>query len=174
MLIAKGAAIHPVVHVLLLKPTPNDKISASAILPDITEGLQVTEAILQRRLHQHGSETVTQVLIKWSGIDTDLATWEYVEALQQHFPLAPAWGQSATKGGGVTDPVPHPRDGQPIRSEGARPRSMRVSSPEWACEVCSESPSWMETGEESHSNGRMWNCHLNKSCRVLPKLSRML
>jgi hypothetical protein len=40
------------------------------------------------------------VLVKWSGLDESLSTWEDEEALRQQFPQAPAWGHAATQGGG--------------------------------------------------------------------------
>jgi hypothetical protein len=36
---------------------------------------------------------VQQVLVEWSGLPRDLATWEDLEALRQCFPFAPAWGR---------------------------------------------------------------------------------
>jgi hypothetical protein len=45
-------------------------------------------------LVRKGSSIVSQVLVHWSGTSEALATWEDAEALRQHFPLAPAWGQA--------------------------------------------------------------------------------
>ncbi|KAJ1263374.1 hypothetical protein BS78_09G179700 [Paspalum vaginatum] len=37
-----------------------------------------------------------QVMIKWSGMCSTLATWEYLESLKESFPRAPAWGQAGS------------------------------------------------------------------------------
>jgi hypothetical protein len=56
---------------------------------------------------QKGLRTVVQGLIKWSNAADDAATWEDLEALQQQFPAAPAWGQADfQEEGNVSDPVP--------------------------------------------------------------------
>jgi hypothetical protein len=41
-------------------------------------------------------------LIQWTGLPAALATWEDVEALRQHFPHAPAWGQAGSQQGGMS------------------------------------------------------------------------
>jgi hypothetical protein len=45
-----------------------------------------------------GANQVAQVLIKWSELPEDLATWEDYEALKQSFLEAPAWGQATPQG----------------------------------------------------------------------------
>nr|XP_009775422.1 PREDICTED: uncharacterized protein LOC104225346 [Nicotiana sylvestris] len=44
------------------------------------------ESILERRLVKHGNKVVCQVRIKWTGLDADSATWEYLQELQTKFP----------------------------------------------------------------------------------------
>jgi hypothetical protein len=59
--------------------------------------------VLQRRFIARGPDTVEQVLIKWSGMSTELATWEDFHAVKRSFPRAPAWGQAGSyEGGNVT------------------------------------------------------------------------
>jgi hypothetical protein len=43
---------------------------------------------------------MAQVLVKWSGMFEDLATWEDVDRLKQLFPFAPAWGHAGSQGEG--------------------------------------------------------------------------
>lgn len=95
-----SSSIHPVFHVSLLKPAPSTKYTVVPTLPDYDDDLQVPEAVLQRRLHSRHDGAVPQVLVKWSGLDESLSTWEDEEALRQQFPQAPAWGHAATQGGG--------------------------------------------------------------------------
>ncbi|XP_066354680.1 uncharacterized protein [Miscanthus floridulus] len=69
-----SSSVHPVFHVSLLKVAPLTKYSISVDPPESVEGLQVPEAVLQRRLHPHRTGAVVQFLIKWSGLDAELAT----------------------------------------------------------------------------------------------------
>lgn len=74
-----------------------------AQLPRSLAGLQVPELVLQRRLDSKGN---TQVLIKWSGLPSSLATWETLETVKQAFPLVPARGQAGFRHpGDVSKPV---------------------------------------------------------------------
>jgi hypothetical protein len=95
-----SSTVHPVFHVSMLKLAPSTKYTVPD-LPDVDDHLQVPKAILQRRLHQHQDGTIPQLLIKWSGMDASLATWEDAEAVQQQFPQAPAWGQAGAQGRGM-------------------------------------------------------------------------
>lgn len=138
-----SSTVHPVFHVSLLKPAPPTKQAVSP-LPDFDDGLQFPEAILQRRMHNRGPSTVSQILVKWSGLDTSLATWEDEEALRQRFPVAPAWGHAGTQGGGSVI-APHisqspegPASG-PRRGRRARSKNTRLSGPEWASIRCEPS-----------------------------------
>jgi hypothetical protein len=97
-----SSSVHPVFHVSLLKPAPSTKYTVSPDLPDVDDTLQVPAAVLQRRLHPRQDGTVPQLLIKWSGLDASLVTWEDAEAIQQQFPQAPAWGQAGAQGEGMS------------------------------------------------------------------------
>jgi ribosomal protein L21E len=54
----QGSSVHPVFHVSLLKPAPSTKYPVSSSLPDVDDGLQVPEAILQHRLHSRRDSAV--------------------------------------------------------------------------------------------------------------------
>lgn len=131
--------IHPVFHVSLLKSAPPSPSLLGKVLPDSEDMLQIPERVLQTRLHQRGQAVVPQVLIKWSGLDEDLATWEDKEALHQRFPGAPAWGHAGTQGGNHVS-SPHPGDpaavSRPKHSSRKRTRSIKIAGPEWACNAC--------------------------------------
>jgi hypothetical protein len=62
--------------------------------------------VLQNRVRNNGARTVAQVLVQWSGMTEDQATWEDFEALQQQFPCAPAWGQADLQEGGLSTTSP--------------------------------------------------------------------
>ena len=121
-----------------------------ATLPNSLTGLQFPEKVLQRRVVTTDITVVLQGLIKWSGLHHSLATWEDIEALQQRFPRAPAWGQAGSKGvGGVTtddtsadclkmpevdagpSTVVHPATATK-KSSRTRLPSVRVHGPQWA------------------------------------------
>jgi hypothetical protein len=136
-----SSTIHPVFHVSQLKLAVPVTHSAQPLPPDL-DGLQVPERILQKRVAKVGTEVCLQALIKWSGMSTALATWEDIEALRQHFPRAPAWGQAgAYRGGDVSNaeaPVGPSQEDQDVESlpgprRGTRERrpSTRAHGPEW-------------------------------------------
>jgi hypothetical protein len=133
------SSVHPVFHVSLLKSAPSAKYPISSSVPEHSDNLQVPKVILQRRLHPRRSGSVPQLLIKWSGLGHDLATWEDEEALKQRFPFAPAWGHAGTQGGGDVT-TPHPGDGlppsKPRRGTRNRPKSVKMSGPDWVCDLC--------------------------------------
>jgi hypothetical protein len=58
-------------------------------------------AVLDRRLVRKGSQAVPQVLIQWSDIPKEAATWEDYYVVKNRFPDAVAWGQADIEAGGV-------------------------------------------------------------------------
>jgi hypothetical protein len=99
--------IHPVFHVSQLKKSIGSNIQVPSTLPQELSAWQVPKKIMQHRLVNRGVNTIVQVLIKWSSLPESLATWEDLEAVQQHLPTAPAWGQaiSLRGGGGFNEDV---------------------------------------------------------------------
>ena len=67
-------------------------------------------------------------------IAEDMSTWEDKVTLQQNFPREPAWGQAASKGGGIVND----QDGRQVEVQNnARPKRQprvpaRLAGPEWA------------------------------------------
>lgn len=49
--------------------------------------------MLQCHIITHGDTIRPQAFVKWSDMNTSLATWEDLEELQQCFPCAPSSGQ---------------------------------------------------------------------------------
>jgi hypothetical protein len=142
--------IHLVVHVSQLKLVAGFKGTASPTLPMSLPERRVPIRVLQTRGLSKSNRLVQQVLVEWSGLPLELATWEDQEALRQCFPFAPAWGQagfegprSVTNQGDVAEPgTSYKQDGatldgiqHTIKQNGAarhiRRPNRRVCGPEW-------------------------------------------
>jgi hypothetical protein len=142
--------IHLVVHVSLLKLAKGyqglDVVPLSVEMPEF----RVPQRILQTRGVTKGNRLVQQVLVTWSDLPDELATWEDHDALCQCYPFAPAWGQAGFQGAGNVNskeleegyPVQEMasnKDSDNATDDGAqnRPRRVRrpnpfVSGPEWS------------------------------------------
>ncbi len=84
-----GALIHPVFHVSLLKPCNSNPVNVSPLLPVTgVEGqlLAEPERALNRRMSKRGNQAVTEVLVKWTNLPEDSATWEDYWSLKRQFP----------------------------------------------------------------------------------------
>jgi hypothetical protein len=134
-----------------LKKAISANTPVSPELPNPSNRLQIPQAILDRRLHLHNGKTITHVLVKWSHLPIDLASWENEEALREEFPRAPAWGQAVSCGGGdVTDlgtkedsqdevsggegadgPEPDQVQDRALPSKRSRKPNARVYGPDW-------------------------------------------
>jgi hypothetical protein len=84
------STIHLVVHVSQLRLAEGFKGQVSSQLPSDMVKYQVPLQILNTKLVTRGDNQVSQVLIKWSELPNDLATWEDHEVLKQSFSTAPA------------------------------------------------------------------------------------
>ncbi|KAK8461936.1 hypothetical protein SEVIR_1G118001v4 [Setaria viridis] len=95
--------IHPVVHVSQLKKHVSATTPISSELPSLPVDSPAPVqpvALLDHRLIQHGSTSVSQVFVQWDCLPAALATWEEITDLHRPFPDAPAWGQAGFCGGG--------------------------------------------------------------------------
>lgn len=71
--------VHPVFHVSQLKPfTPNYSpvFQDLSTVSDLTVGTPEPVEILDRRLVKKGSSAKQQILVKWSTLPLECATWE--------------------------------------------------------------------------------------------------
>jgi hypothetical protein len=85
----EGSLIHPVFHVSLLKRKIGDAIIMSSKLPlsDKEGRMQIVPiAILDRKLMKKGNGAATVVLVQWSNLNQEDATWEDLTDLQKQFP----------------------------------------------------------------------------------------
>jgi hypothetical protein len=122
--------IHPVFHVSQLKKCVSNSVQISSTLPDPGVAVyQVPEKILDTRRIKKGETDINQVVVQWSKLSHELATWEDKEALQQQFTGAPAWGQPGLQApGSVSSADRGSRTGGAKR---ARRASTKVIGPEW-------------------------------------------
>jgi hypothetical protein len=84
--------------------------------------------------------SIAQVLVHWSGLAPENATWEDVNDLKRRFPHAPAWGQAGfQEGGNVSDlapPASEPSNSTPAQDPVAPRRSIRQTrAPAWLAGV---------------------------------------
>jgi hypothetical protein len=98
-----ASKVHDVFHVSQIKEFRADYTPVFAELPK-TPALDTLETspekILDRRLVKKGNTAVPQVLIKWTCVPEDSATWEDWEILKVKFPSVLTWGQASSSGGG--------------------------------------------------------------------------
>jgi hypothetical protein len=74
-----SSRIHPVLHVSQLKKhVPKEVLVSSDLTSVISDPLlvQQPEQILNTRIIKRGAQQVKQVLVKWSSMPTEMATWE--------------------------------------------------------------------------------------------------
>jgi hypothetical protein len=88
------AQVHPVFHVSQLKPfiaNYSPVYSELPPAPDLAASATWPEEILDRRLVRDGHAATVQVLIKWSSLSRDEATWEDYNLLKTRFPDVALW-----------------------------------------------------------------------------------
>jgi hypothetical protein len=125
LILPPSSSIHPVFHISQLKKLVRHSQNISQ-LPDEIAEYQVLKEILATRIRSKGNKEVEQVLMKWSHMPSELATWEDKISLQQHFSSATAWGQAVTQDpGDVNSPA------SPCNKIRARKANMRLGGPEW-------------------------------------------
>ncbi|KAK1608397.1 hypothetical protein QYE76_032070 [Lolium multiflorum] len=102
-----SSQVHNVFHVSQIKEFRDDYSPVFAHLPktpvlDVLDTLP--EKILDRRLVKKGNAAIPQVLVKWTNVPEDSATWENWETLKVKFPTVLTWGQASSSGGGPVTP----------------------------------------------------------------------
>jgi hypothetical protein len=99
-----SSKIHNVFHVSQLKDYTPDFTPVFKDLPTLPalDTMETEpEAVLDRRLMKKGNSSVLQVLIKWSNLPPDAATWEDWDVLKNSFPVILTWGQASSSPGGT-------------------------------------------------------------------------
>jgi hypothetical protein len=85
-----------------LKPYTPDNIpvfSQSFEVPALDIADLTPEKIPERWLVKKGNVAAIQVLIQWSSLPSESATWEDYHVFQRRFPMAAVWGQPVSQGG---------------------------------------------------------------------------
>jgi hypothetical protein len=72
-----------------------DWLCLQCCLPTEDYSFSFPEKIIQHRFVMRGDHPCSQVLVQWAYMPVELATWEDVLELQNQFPHATVWGQSA-------------------------------------------------------------------------------
>jgi ribosomal protein L21E len=75
----EGSRIHPVIHVSQLKKhAPKDVVVTEVLTSISTDPFQVQQPdkILHTRVIQRGANLIKQVLVQWSSMPAEMATWE--------------------------------------------------------------------------------------------------
>lgn len=79
LLLSVDVVIHSIVHVSYLRKghKMHSVINHPPILKLFSPYCPIPKVVLERRLVRKGDKVVTQVLIKWFGIDAQQVKWEY-------------------------------------------------------------------------------------------------
>jgi hypothetical protein len=104
----ESAKIHPVFHTSQLKPfRPNYAPVFADVPPNVFEedASPSPEQILQRRLVKKGNSAIVQILVKWTGLPAEMASWEDYHVLKAKFPTSPIWGPDGSSAGGTVTAV---------------------------------------------------------------------
>lgn len=135
------ALIRPIFHISQLKAHIPDHTTVFSHLPATVDLSTVNvwpEKILDRKMVKKNNAIHVQVLIQWSSLPSEAATWEDFEVLQRRYPTAPAWGHAGSQGAGTVSSVPLTTKDQgedaekemaPDKGakEGGRPRSVTTA-----------------------------------------------
>jgi hypothetical protein len=130
-----GSTVHPVFQVSQLRQAKGDQ-EVSPSLPIDSGPFHVPVRILHHRM-TGGDRPALQGLVQWSGMYEALATWENLNVLRGHFPMASTWGQVDSQEGNVSSAgtsdhkISKPTDG-PRPKRATKPNKL-VCGPEW-CE----------------------------------------
>lgn len=84
-----SSRIHPTFHVSCLKKKVGNSIQPLATLPPVDsqgEVLPKPEKVIDCRLKKEGNRGVTEILVKWRGLEDEENSWERLWKLQQLYP----------------------------------------------------------------------------------------
>ena len=130
-----GCKLHPVFHVSQLRKgaPPGEVHKELPVVDDASAPHHVPEEVIKTRQVLRRQKTLEQVLVRWSGMPSSLATWENKADLRARFPRAPAWGQAAVEeGADVMSPSDTgPRAGPAQRPQRTKRDTGRYPTQDW-------------------------------------------
>jgi hypothetical protein len=104
-----AAKVHPVFHVSQLKPFTakySPVFSELPLVPALDASSARPQHILDRRMVRDGQSAAVQILVKWSHLPPNEATWEDYYRLQQRFPDASIWVDDQARAAANVTPSP--------------------------------------------------------------------
>ncbi|KAA8538683.1 hypothetical protein F0562_028291 [Nyssa sinensis] len=103
----KGARIHPIFHVSLLKKFVGDLVVPSEELPPVNDkGIIILEPqqIWDICWVKRGNKFEAESLVQWKRLPIKEATWETNQSLKEQFPSVDLEDKSPLNGGGIVTP----------------------------------------------------------------------
>jgi hypothetical protein len=100
--------VHPVFHVSQLRPFTPDYTPVFGELPrplDLTAASLSPSVILDRCMRKKGNMSVVQLLIQWSTLPAEAATWEDYDVLRLRYPSASIWEGASSQGAAIVTPA---------------------------------------------------------------------
>lgn len=82
----KGAQLHDVFHVSLLKYAHTPVEAIGSLAEDASSALHFPQAALDRKMVKKRYQAVTKWLIQWAGLTPEEATWEFADEIQARYP----------------------------------------------------------------------------------------
>ena len=82
-----SSRVHPVFHVSCLKKVIGENILVQTILPELDEEGKIIlepEVVMETRTRQLRNRSISEYLIKWKNLPTEVSTWEDENFIQKH------------------------------------------------------------------------------------------
>ncbi|GMI65288.1 hypothetical protein HRI_000198100 [Hibiscus trionum] len=99
--------VHPIFHVSLLKKKLENRLLTFRDPPELTDDgqLKVYPAfVLDKHMVKCNNVAVARLLIQWSNLAPENATWEDYQVLKAQFPDFDPWGQGSSRAGVLSWP----------------------------------------------------------------------
>jgi len=99
--------VHQVFHVSWLNKVIGDKISIQTILPKLDEERKIIlehEAVIETRTRELWNQSISEYLIKWKNLQSEVSTWEDKNFIQRHPKLLSIEDNAFLKERGILGP----------------------------------------------------------------------
>lgn len=127
--------VHPVFHVSLLKKVTGKHPPLVSELPIDISVVHSPELVLDKRLKNRDNRVVSQVLVKWTGLPAEMATWEDEDEIRRQLPVpnVTTYGEAVNSGGGDVM-IKAPEEAKQSRPKRTLKPSVLVNGPAWVRE----------------------------------------